>query len=201
MALTVKAQDSLRRAELGSTLLTINTFNTKYHYAQSRPSFEIMNGIFYRYRIKSCSIRGLASYSENKIDYTPPPGVIDGSSGSVQNTNVMFGVGIQTPFKKKKEWLYGFLDLCYRNTFSKGESKGGGFSNRYTASSNGIDGYFGLGFKIKIFKQLKLSPELTYNFNYSTCKSLNNFGNSVSRSTVQNFNLNSIFKIHLTAAF
>lgn len=206
LASTIKAQDTLHVYEFGSTLVTINSLNTKYTYAQERPSFEIVNALFFRFHKKRNAYRAHASYVENRIDYNAPKAFADGVSGWVNNKNFMIGVGVQRNLKKTKNWLYVFADLCYRNTFSNGVSTGGfwGLNNKYSTSSNGIDTYLGLGFKIKIIKQIILSPELTYNiyYSHSITKSQEGLGiSSVSKLASNNFNINSIFKLHLTAKF
>lgn len=197
----IKAQDSLRRSELGSTILTVNSFNTNYTYAQNRPSFEILNGLFYRYNKNRNSYRALISYGENKIDFKSPPEFTEGKSGNVSNKNFMLGAGIQHNLKKNKDWLYGFIDLCYRNTFSTGTDIGGGYSYAYSSSANGLDAYLGLGFKFKIAKQLCLSPELTYNIYFGRTDTKFNFGNARSTSVTYDLNIKSILKIHFTAKF
>lgn len=195
------AQDSLRRSELGSTILTVNSFNTNYTYAQNRPSFEILNGLFYRFNKNRNSYRALISYSENKIDFKSPPEFTEGKSGNVSNKNFMLGAGMQRNLKKNKEWLYAFVDLCYRNTFSTGTNIGGGYRDTYSSSANGLDAYLGLGFKFKIAKQLCLSPELTYNIYFGRSEAKFNFGSVVSNSVSYDLNIKSILKIHFTAKF
>jgi hypothetical protein len=194
-------QDSSRVSELGSTIVTVNSFQRKYYYPQSRPSIEILNTLFYRHHFKSYAFRAMLSYTQNKIDYAPPPGTFDGSSGSVENTNLMFGIGLQSRLKKSKELLYASGDICYRNTFSKGNSMNDGIKNTYSNSSDGVDAYVGLGFNFNVHKYLRICPELCYNINFSRTHTLNNFGQGAVPGTTYNFNISSILKIQFTAAF
>lgn len=197
------AQDSLSNFELGPTLLTVNSFNTQYSFPQNRPSFEALNGLFFRYNKNRLGYRGLLSYVENKIDYQAPAGTADGMSGSVSNKNLMFGGGIQKNLKKNKDWLYVFMDVCYRNTFSTGIKSGGiaGITYKYSSNSNGLDAYFGLGFKIKIIKQVFISPELNYNLNFSQTITKNSFPLNPNKIMTYDFSLNSLAKLHLSVKF
>lgn len=200
---TCKAQDSLFNLELGSTLLTVNSFNTTYQFPQQRPSFEILNGLFFRVNKKQISYRGILSYVENRIDFEPGAGTADGMSGSVNNKNLMFGGGIQKNLKKNKDWLYVFSDVCYRNTFSTGINSGGiaGITYNYSSNSNGLDAYFGLGFKIKIIKQLFISPELNYNLYFGQTITKYSYPLNPQKNVTNNFNLNSLAKVHLSVQF
>ena len=194
-------QDSTRVSELGSTIITVNSFQRKYYYPQSRPNIEILSTLFYRYHFKTYAFRAMLSYNQNKIDYSPAPGTFDGSSGTVENSNLMFGIGFQSRLKKSKELLYASGDICYRNTFSKGNSIGDGLKNTYSNSADGLDAYVALGFNFKIYKYLRLCPELCYNIYFGRTHTLNNFGQGTVPSTTYNFNVNSMLKIQFTAAF
>jgi len=199
----ISAQDSLANFEFGPTLLTVNSFNTEYQFAQQRPSFEILNGLFFRYNKKQISYRGILSYVENRIDFKPGAGTADGISGSVNNKNLMFGAGVQRNLKKNKDWLYVFADVAYRNTFSTGINSGGiaGITYNYSSNSNALDSYFGLGFKIKIIKQLFISPELTYNLCVRKTITKNSYPLNTNKNETYDFNLNSLLKIHLSVKF
>jgi hypothetical protein len=197
------AQDSMPNFELGPTLLTANSFNTQYSYAQTRPSIEVLNGLFFRYNKNRLSYRGLLSYVENRIEFKPPAGTADGISGSVSNKNLMLGAGVQHNLKKTKDWLYVFADVCYRNTFSTGINSGGiaGITYKYSNNSNALDSYFGLGFKIKIIKQLFISPELTYNLCFGKTITKNSYPLNTHKNVTYDFNLNSLIKVHLSVKF
>ncbi len=157
-------QDSIRRFEFGSTLGTVNSFNTNYNTAPDRPSVEFINGVFFRYTKKRVGLRVHASYSENSNTFASPVGMVDGASGDNNNKDLRIGVGAQFSIIKHTEWFYTFLDLSYRNVFSTGHYYGGflGANDRISITANGLDCFLGFGFKIKTIKNVYLSPEVGY---------------------------------------
>lgn len=198
-------QDSTRRFELGSTLLTINSFNRIYYFAPDRPSFEFMNGLFFRYTYKRLALRLHASYAENSTSFATPSYWSDGGSGDISSKDLRIGAGVQFSLLKRKEWLYTFLDLSYRNVFSTGHYYGGytGAYDRFSSTANGFDSFLGLGFKIKTIKHVYLSPEIGY---YSSSMFVNktttpiNSGKSSSYSYTE-VNIKPVIKLHLTVNF
>jgi hypothetical protein len=198
-------QDTLRRFEFGSTLVTINSFTSDYYFAPDRPSLEFINGLFFRYSKKRHSLRIHASYSDNTNTYATPPNWTDGSSGDINNKDIRVGVGGQFSILKRKEWFYTFIDLTYRNVFSTGHYSGGlsGSSYKFTRTSNGFDSFFGLGFKIKTMKYFYLSPELGLNsstkFVTQTTTPIR-WGQS-SKGTYTDIYVNPVIKLHLTVNF
>jgi hypothetical protein len=198
-------QDTTRRFEFGSTLVTINSFNTNYYYAPDRPSVEFINAVFFRYTKKRFGLRLHASYTDNSTSYASPVGWSDGSSGDINNKDVRIGVGGQFSILKRKEWFYTFLDLSYRNVFSTGHNYGGlwGANERFSSTANGLDCFLGLGFKIKTIKNVYLSPEIGY---YISNKFVSKTTTDMSwgQSTKYNYNETDIhlaLKLHLTVKF
>jgi hypothetical protein len=198
-------QDSIRRFEFGSTLVTINSFNTNYYFAPDRPSVEFINGVFFRFTKKRVGLRLHASYTDNSATFASPIGVADGASGDIDNKGIRIGVGGQYSILKRKEWLYTFLDLSYQNVFSTGHYYGGiaGSSDKFSRTSNGFDSFLGLGFKIKTIKHVYLSPEFGFlcstKFVNQTSTPLS--GGQTSKSNNIDVNLNPILKLHLTVKF
>lgn len=198
-------QDSIRHFEFGSTLVTVNSFNTKYNTTPDRPSVEFINGVFFRYTKKRLGLRIHASYSENSNTFASPVGVADGASGDNNNKDIRIGIGGQFSIIKHKEWFYTFLDLSYRNVFSTGHYYGGigGANDRYSNTANGIDCFLGLGFKIKTVKNVYLSPEVGY---FISNKFVNKTTTDMSwgQSAKYNYNETDIhpaLKLHLTVKF
>ena len=199
-----KGQDTIRRFEFGSTLITINSFNTNYYYAPDRPSFEFINGLFFRYTKKRLGLRFHTSYTDNSTSYATPVGSSDSSSGDINNKDFRIGVGGQFSLLKRKEWFYTFLDLSYRNVFSTGHYYGGigGANENFSKTANGFDCFLGLGFKIKTIKYVYLSPELGYLIsNKFVNQTTNNYLGQTSKSNNIDVNLNPIIKLHLTVKF
>lgn len=198
-------QDTIRRFEFGSTLVTVNSFNTNYNIAPDRPSLEFINGVFFRYTKKRLGLRIHASYTENSNTFASPVGVRDGASGDNNNKDIRIGIGGQFSILKHKEWFYSLLDLSYRNEFSTGHYYGGfgGANDRYSSTANGIDCFLGLGFKIKTIKNVYLSPEVGY---FISNKFVNKTTTDMSwgQSTKYNYNETDIhpaLKLHLTVKF
>jgi hypothetical protein len=200
-----KGQDTIRRFEFGSTLVTVNSFNTNYNVSADRSSVEFINGLFFRYTKKRLGLRIHASYTENSNTFASPIGVVDGASGDNNNKDIRIGIGGQFSIIKHKEWFYTFLDLSYRNVFSTGHYYGGigGANDRYSCTANGLDCFLGLGFKIKTIKNVYLSPEVGY---FISNKFVNKTTTDMSwgQSTKYNYNETDIhpaLKLHLTVKF
>ncbi len=199
-----KGQDTIRHFEFGSTLITINSFNTNYHSAPDRPSFEFINGLFFRYTKKRLGLRLHTSYTENSASYATPVGSPDPSSGDINNKDFRIGVGGQFSLLKRKDWFYTFLDLSYRNVFSTGHYYGGitGANESFSKTANGIDGFLGLGFKIKAIKYVYLSPELGFLVsNKFVNQTTDNYLGQTLKSNNIDVNISPIIKLHLTVKF
>ncbi len=200
-----KGQDTIRRFELGSTLITVNSFYTETYFEADRPALEFINGLFFRYSKKRFGFRGHASYSENSSFHASPPGTPDGSRGDVNNKDIRIGIGGQFTLLKRKEWFYTFADISYRNLFSTGHYYGGigGANDSFSRTGNGFDTFFGLGFKIKTFKNVFLSSELG---NLIANKAVNSSSTSLTtgkttKAHYTEINAHLIMKLHLTVKF
>lgn len=197
-------QDTIKHFEFGSTLITINSFNTNYYFAPDRPSFEFINGLFFRYTKKRLGVRIHTSYTDNSTFYATPASWCDGSSGDINNKDFRIGAGGQFSLLKRKDWFYTFLDLSYRNVFSTGHFYGGifGANESFSKTANGVDCFLGLGFKIKTIKCIYFSPEIGYFF---ATKSVNNittnYWGQISRFKYSESNLSPVIKLHLTVKF
>ncbi len=184
-----KAQDSLKHYEFGSTLFTLNSSSSNGNFGANKATTEFINGLFFRYSYKRFGFRSQVSYSENSIFY-------------LSNKDFRIGVGVQYNLLKKKDWLYTYADILYRNVQTKGDYTDFNVSS-YKRSSNGLDGFLGLGFKLKVAKNFYLSPELGYNVSYDR---INITSSSVSpsniyKASVNNLSFNPVLKLQLTLKF
>ncbi len=199
------AQDSLRRFEFGSTLVTINTLSTKYYNNPDRPNSEFINGLFFRYTKKRLALRLSASYYENASSYADPITVVDGGSGNINNKGVRIGVGAQFSLLRHKEWFYTFADVSYCNVFSTGNQYGGfsGKNDSFSRTANGFDTFFGLGYKLKILKNMYLSTETGYLISAKMANQTNTnlISKQSSQSNYNDVNGEPAFKLHLTVKF
>jgi hypothetical protein len=201
----LKGQDSIRRYEFGSTLITFQSFNTTCLFAPNRPPYELMNGLFFRYNMKRVSLRAHSSYSEYATAYASPPEWMDAISGDVSSKDFRIGLGVQLTVLKKKEWLYTFADMSYRNVFATGHEYGGfsGANDSYSKTSNGIDNFIGFGFKLKTCRNIFISPELGY---IISGMKVNHRATSLTtgkttRTSYTNIDATTLVKLHLTAKF
>jgi len=198
-------QDTIRHYEFGSTLVTFNPIISPDYFAPDRPDIELINGLFFRYSKKRLGLRALLSYSENYKSYNSPSGWSDGFSGDLNNKDFRIGLGGQFSIPKHKDWLYTFIDLSYRNLFSTGHRYGGisGSNDKFTKTANGLDSFFGLGFKIKTFRNIYLSPESGYNICYKlvTSKSTSMTFGQTQKSNYTETIGNPYLKLHLSAKF
>lgn len=198
-------QDASDKFELGSTLVTVNSFNDQHFYYRDKPSVEYLNGLFLRYTHKRIGIRAQVSYSENYQSYSSPPGTRDGGGGDAFNKDFRLGLGGQFSIFKNKTLLYPFVDASYRNVFSTGHYYGGfgGANNALTSMTTGLLLNIGLGSKIKIYKSVYVSPEIGYSYFNGLKKETSTHvpnGSSIKYSDPTVYWSPSI-KLHLTVAF
>ncbi|HQQ95105.1 MAG TPA: hypothetical protein PLQ93_11165 [Bacteroidia bacterium] len=202
---TMHSQEESRPFEFGSTLFTLNSLSPSKYALQYRAPLEIMNGLFFRYHYGRMALRFTTSYSENHSAYEPAPYSADGMGGEEYHKDFRIGAGVQYQLSKKRKWLYAFSDLSYRNLFTEGSSYGGfsGTSLSYYSTSNGIDWYFGLGFALKLMKNVFLSPEQGYLMYMGFENRTNRSFKSASEYSTQytNINLSTIAKLHCSVRF
>jgi hypothetical protein len=204
-ALTARSQDSLRRYEFGSTLVSGTSFSNRYSWMPDRPPYHVLDGIFFRYTKGRLAFRLLAGYTERRTDFTAPAEVKDAMSGTVNNKEFAFGAGSQWTLMRTKKWLYAYADIFYRNVFATGVRSGGitGDVVMVSRSINSIAPDFGIGFRLAIVKNLILSPEIGYDVGYSmisqNATSINTGLHT--HSDLQNFDLSGMVRVHLTARF
>lgn len=199
------AQDSLRHYEFGSTVFTLNSFNATGNFGSAKPRTEFINGLFFRYSYKRFGFRAQTSYSENSKFYAFPDqnNVV---TNHLTNKDFRIGIGGQYSLLKKKDWLYGYTDIFYRNIQTNGAYTGDYMNTNITAyarTSNGIDAFLGLGLKLKLSKSFYLSPEFGYNFNYGMIRSsyINAATNQPVKENFKQLGLNSFLKLQLSVKF
>jgi hypothetical protein len=205
ITISLQAQEEKRRFELGSTLLTVNSLNTSYYFAPDRPSFEFVNGLLFRYNRGGMAYRAHLSYSDHATDYAMPTHIPDASGGHVSNKDFRLGGGLQHDLLKSRDWLYALADLSYRNIYSSGTYYGGitGADDRFWRRGNGIDALAGLGFRIKPFANVCISPELGYfvSATINTKEVTSNSTGSRYADSYRETNLHPQFRLQLTARF
>src|SRR5436190_20393127 len=106
VATLASSQDSLRRYEFGSTLISGTSFSDRYSWMPDRPPYHILNGVFFRYSKGRVAFRLLSGYTEMRTDFTAPPELNDAMSGTVNNKEFAFGAGAQWTLMRTKKWLY-----------------------------------------------------------------------------------------------
>jgi hypothetical protein len=200
---TASGQDRSSRFEFGSTLTTAKIYDPGY----SRPSFEFVNGLFFRCTKKRLAIRAHVSYSNNTAIVAVSMWDSPYFWGkTVNNKDWKLGIGGQFSIFKQKDWLYTFLDISYRNIRSTGYEFG--FNNdTFSSTSNGFDGFAGIGCSLKVIKQFYLSPEIgcytSTQFVTKTITSADSYNVStlqlVSYERSYSFtDINPLLKLHLT---
>jgi hypothetical protein len=162
-------KDTIRQYELGLPLVTFNYFNSTNYFAD-RPSLEIFSGLFFRTIKKRVGIRGQINYIKNKSSVSDNPIYVNGSAArSNASEEIRAGLGLQISLLKKRDWLYVFGDLSYRNLTSSGVYVDTtNFVDQYSFTSKGTYSALGFGFKLKLFRAAYLSPEFGYNIIRST---------------------------------
>ena len=154
-----KGQESAGSYELGSSLMTASFLDYE-HSVSGSPTFEFVNGLFFRYTKGKLGFRAHVNYSEPSSKVTYPAAYRPVPFNQYINSkDFRIGAGTQYSILKNKEWLYSYLDVSYRNIYKSGHSDGE-MALRYYSTSNGFDCSLGLGFKIKLFKSVYLSPEV-----------------------------------------
>ena len=199
-------QDTLKRFEFGSTLITAGKYDLNY----SPPTFQYINGLFFRFTKKRIGLRLHASYSDNTTSYTSNPNSSLNFFGeTINNKDLKLGVGGQFSILNCKDWFYSFLDISYRNIFSTGFAFGYN-DEKFTSTTNGIDSFVGIGFKIKAITNFYLSPEIgcytSSQFVEKTTTSANIYNSTTGQlaSHQDSFSftdVNPVFKLHLTIKF
>lgn len=200
---TSSGQDTIKRYEFGLTLVTVDMRDLGY----SPPTLEYINGVFFRITKKRMGLRLKASYSDNtrsstNVTFDTPYFF----GGTIHNKDFKLGVGGQFSILNRKEWLYTFVDISYRHVFSTGYNFG--YRNEtFSSTSNGMDGFAGIGLKLKITNSFFISPELGYYSSTQFVKTTTTSADTYSLSTGQRVSYkrtssftdnNPVLKLHLT---
>ncbi len=203
IVLTSIAQDSLtRRHEFGSILITRGFSSSNFNIPDNSRN-QFFSGIFYRFTQNNLAYRAGLRYMES-LTKTNNSNCKECYVGNANNKNFEIKVGAQYSLIKKS-YLYILTDLYYKNLFATGNIYGGvlGLNHSFSSTTNAVGLNIGFGSKIKIFKQLYISPEIYYDYSYSATsmqkKSLVNFISDHSNYTVSNLDLKS--RIALTVGF
>jgi hypothetical protein len=203
-SILLKAQDSLMRFEYGSQVISLNSFQKNYNYMPDRPGKEFFNALFFRITKHQNAFRCWAGYSEYTIMYQSPDGVSDAWSGNKTSKDFRIAIGVQRRCLKSSELLYTIIDMGYRNVFEQGHHYGGifGLNEKFTISSNGIEGFMGFGLKVKILKRITLSPEMGFfnSLSYKNKTTYPVFGPSAHFNYTE-YNAQPLFKVQCCVVF
>ncbi len=201
----LNAQDSIRKFELGSTLITLNSANSGSFDMASRAQFEFFNGVFFRTTKKRLGLRFNMGYNESNLKTDNDPNCYDCMYGNAAHKNFTIGVGGQLNLLRKRDYMYSYLDLNYRNVFTSGYMGGGfgGYNDNFSKTTDGIETNLGVAFKLRFFKSIYLSAEPGYSIYYASVKEKRTSltFNTTLMSNSFFVNANPFFKLHLTAKF
>lgn len=148
--------------EAGITLTTFNTYTPKTYSntfnVLDRRAYEFVNTLFFRYTHKRWGIRLFTGYSQNKGS------LVQTGANALRTTinNKDFRAGIGAQYYFAKHWCYSFLDLAYRDVYSTGSKSGTNLNQTFVQVSKGFDTFLGIGFRIRIYKIICISPEIAY---------------------------------------
>lgn len=200
----LRGQEKVSPYELGSTLLSVNSENLSNYLYGYEPQFRFLPGLFFRYKINRFSVRSQLAYGEYGAIQNFGKSIVDGYAVSSSTKDLSLGVGGQFLILKNKEWVYSFADFSYRNIFTKGQVYGGWSGNsNFSKSVNGFECTFGLGSKIRLVKNVYLSPELGYYLsgrNVVNARNPLDFGQASTIKYSENF-FSAKLKMHLTVQF
>ena len=199
-----QGQDTLRKYEFGTTVMTLNLYNQNFRLFEDRPRQEILNGIFFRYSRNRAGIRATLSYVTNFSSFGQSGQPYSSGAGTLMTKDFRAGCGGQFTFLKKVFNLYVLSDFAYRLVISEGNISGGvsGINDNYTATTHGVDTHFGLGFRIKLFRIIYISPEFSYNVAYGRVirRSESVTSKNVYKSSYTDGNANPVIRLHFSIA-
>jgi hypothetical protein len=171
------SQDNrLATSEVGLKVVSGRILTRAYHSIINRPSFQFIDGLFYRISKKHMALR-LAldlpwnqrnSLYESTIFTTSRPYIL-------KSRDINIAIGGQYDLLKEKKWLYVFTEVYYRNINTSGELVDNhleqivnpSLNNKFSVSNKRIGLNSGIGFKMKVLDHLFISPELFYDLYYS----------------------------------
>ena len=121
------------------------------------------DGIFLRYTKNRLWIRFNANYKNVREDNLLDE--ISSFFNNVSEINYQIGLGGQYNIFKSKNWIYTFTDISYWFSKSKSEIYGNiiYINDLNTFTTNGVNTFFELGFRIKPIKHIIISPNIGYN--------------------------------------
>jgi hypothetical protein len=163
----IQAQDQPKRAmEAGIEVVNYNPIGNGHPYDNSAANNPAhwASGVFLRYTPNRVGVRLGGNFNRGTVkpnyDYCA-----DCLEGKVTDKELQLRLGAQYAPLKKHDWLYVFTDLYYRRYTSTGDLTGGFcgcLDITETRISNGVGLNAGLGARIKVFKNVYLSPEIYY---------------------------------------
>ncbi len=162
----VSAKDSIKHHEIAICVFSLNSKNENIFAEKNNPVVEILNNILFRYRLSNFSVRTkLGFFKENYFkEYSPKCPSCEYGQSQVENYRISIGTEYNNP---KLKIIYPFIDLGYkmRNDIGWiGNFDGVNFDSfTYKRKINGLILETGLGLKAKLYKNLSLLFEFSYN--------------------------------------
>ena len=100
-------RDTIRRNEIAYSFFSVNS-NINLPFEVKGPTTEILNGVFFRHKFKSFSLRTYLSYYKNEtnVEYDKAH---NSDYGTINTTDLTALFGIQKPILKKKKLFMHFL--------------------------------------------------------------------------------------------
>ncbi len=164
-ALACPAQTPKKKTfEVGLDVASLPIINYwLYAYIADKNIVNGISGVFVRYNTQRVCFRASANYYHANKELNIET-CRDCYSGSTLTKATNLKVGFQYQVLKSREWLYAFSDLQGNSFKSEGNRQGGfsgttDFTFEHKVNSYGLS--TGLGAKLKLWKRLYLSPELS----------------------------------------
>lgn len=153
--------DNKVKHEFGTKMVSLTIPTQIYYSIADHRYFQFVTGIFYRVSKDRMALRATINYSENSTGSLYLSGDQIGTlpSGSSNNQDFQISLGGQYHLMKRKELLYVFSDLYYRNLCSNGKLYWLEEEN-FLAKSDQVGINVGLGSKIKLHEHIYISPEI-----------------------------------------
>jgi hypothetical protein len=201
---TTRAQDTIKHYELGPTIIGMQASSNYYGYfVEQHYPLQIMNGLFFRCVKNRIGFRAQLDYSKGHDSYIPGDGCSDCQSVYSDTKDFRIGAGVQFSVINEKDWLYTFTDLSYRKLLVDASVSGGisGGTYSFTSKQKGAETALGMGFRLKIFKSVYLSPELSYIIFYNSREYRETYPTYATPNKTTVMQQNIFAKLHLTVKF
>lgn len=196
--------DNKVKQEFGTKMVSLTIPTQIYYSIADHRYFQFVTGIFYRVSKERIALRATINYSENSTASIDVNGTQFGTMpfGSSNNQDFQISLGGQYHLMKRKELLYVFSDLYYRNLCSNGEFYWPEEAN-FFAKSDQVGINFGLGSKIKLHEHIYISPEIYCDMfhSYTSMVEYPKYGKPQKNTLNSVNNIRPIARLFLTISF